>query len=192
MFDGDVAFVTTAHGLFSVDIADPADPQLLGHLPYYIWENEDVDYDPERKLLSVSRDPRGFTGIIAPAQLRFFGAVEIFDVSDPSVFVPVNAFTPPAGHTTTCISAGEGPCDFTWTGGPYGNEAFGPYGRPIYATDIRQVGYFRPDGGGEAVAPGEASAVPTVTAPPLTAGGSPDRTSFDPTTGYTCRLPLGG
>ena len=137
VFDGDVAFVTTAHGLFSVDISDPSDPRLLGHLPYYIWENEDVDYDPERKLLFVSRDPRGFTGIIAPAQLRFFGAVEIYDVSDPSVFVPVNVFTLPAGHTTTCISAGEGPCDFTWTGGPYGNEAFGPYGRPIYATDIR-------------------------------------------------------
>ncbi len=137
VFDGDVAFITTAAGLFSYDISDPTAPALLGSLPYYIWENEDMTYDAERKLLFVSRDPRGFTGIVAPASLRFFGQVEIFDVSNPRVFVPVNAFTLPAGHTTTCVSGGEGPCDFTWTGGPYGTEQLGdPYGRPIYSTDI--------------------------------------------------------
>ncbi|MFT4744623.1 MAG: hypothetical protein ACI9AD_000468 [Nitriliruptoraceae bacterium] len=136
-FDGDVVFITTAAGLFSYDISDPAAPALLGSLPYYIWENEDMTYDAERKLLFVSRDPRGFTGIVAPAELRFFGQVEIFDVSNPAVFVPVNAFTLPAGHTSTCISGGDGPCDFTWTGGPYGTTQLGdPYGRPIYATDI--------------------------------------------------------
>ncbi len=136
-FDEDVMFVSTATGIWSYDIADPSAPSLLGSVPHYIWENEDMDFDAERDLLFVSRDPRGFTGVVAPAQARPFGAVEIYDVSNPSVMVPVSTFTVPAGHTSSCVSAGEGRCDFLWTGGPYGNESFGPYGRPIYSTDIR-------------------------------------------------------
>jgi hypothetical protein len=136
-FDGDTMFVSTVTGIFSYDVADPTSPQLLGVLPEYIWENEDMEVDAERDLLFISRDPRGFTGIVAPAQLRFFGAVEIVDISDPALMRHVGAFTLPAGHTSSCVSAGEGRCDFLWTGGPYANELFGPYGRPIYATDVR-------------------------------------------------------
>lgn len=136
-FIDDTMFVSTATGIFSYDVSDPSSPLPLGAVPHYIWENEDMNVDEERNLLFVARDPRGFTGIVAPADARFFGAVEIFDVSIPSAMVPVGGFVVPAGHTSTCISAGEGSCDFLWTGGPYANEALGPYGRPIYATDIR-------------------------------------------------------
>ncbi len=136
-FDEDVMFVSTITGIFSYDISDPTSPTLLGVLPEYIWENEDMDIDTERDLLFISRDPRGFTGIIAPAQARFFGAVEIIDISNPSLMRHVGGFTLPAGHTSTCISAGESRCDFMWTGGPYANTLFGPAGRPIYATDVR-------------------------------------------------------
>lgn len=137
-FDGDVMFVSTITGVFSYDISDPANPTLLGVLPEYIWENEDMDIDTERDLLFVSRDPRGFTGILAPPELRLVGGVEIIDISDPSLMRHVNLFTLPAGHTSTCIAASaDGGCDFLWTGGPYANEALGPYGRPIYATDVR-------------------------------------------------------
>lgn len=136
-FDGDVMFVSTITGIFSYDVTDPSAPRLLGVLPEYIWENEDMELDAERDLLFISRDPRGFTGIIAPAQARLFGAVEIVDVSDPSLMHHVGAFTLPAGHTSSCVSAGESRCDFLWTGGPYANELLGPYGRPIYATDVR-------------------------------------------------------
>jgi hypothetical protein len=137
-FDDDVLYVSTITGIFSYDISDPADPQLLGVLPEYIWQNEDMAIDTDRKLLFISRDPRGFTGIVAPPDLRFFGAVEIIDISNPRLMHHLNVIPLPAGHTSTCIAAtDEGGCDFLWTGGPYASELFGPYGRPIYATDIR-------------------------------------------------------
>jgi len=136
-FIGDTMFVSTATGLLSYDVSDPAAPALLGALPMYIWENEDMDVDADRNLVFISRDPRGITGIIAPPEARLFGMVHIIDVSTPAAMVQVGQFIVPAGHTSSCVSAGESRCDFLWTGGPYGNEAFGPYGRPIYSTDVR-------------------------------------------------------
>src|SRR4051794_29033265 len=111
-FIDDAMFVSTVKGLLSYDISDPTHPQLLGALPYYIWENEDVSVDAKRHLLFVSRDPRGFT---SPATTAFpDGAVEVYDVSNPSVFRPVSVTTLPTGHTTTCVAG----CRWTWTGGP--------------------------------------------------------------------------
>src|SRR5690242_6542839 len=52
-FIGDTMFVSTVHGVYSFDVANPAAPKLLGALPMYIWENEDVDVDPARKRLFV-------------------------------------------------------------------------------------------------------------------------------------------
>lgn len=138
-FIDEAMYVSTATGLYAYDISDPANPAMTSAFPHYIWENEDMDVDTERKLVFVSRDPRGFTTPAAPAQARLFGAVEIFDVSNPAVIAPVGGFVVPAGHTSTCVSAGEGECDFLWTGGPYANENFGPSARPIYATDIRDI-----------------------------------------------------
>src|SRR4051812_22362910 len=111
-FIGDTMFVSTVKGLLSYDVSDPAHPQLLGALPYYLWENEDVDVDAKRHLIFISRDPRGFT---SPASTEFpYGAVEVYDVSNPSVFVPLSVTTLPTGHTTTCVDG----CNYTWTGGP--------------------------------------------------------------------------
>src|SRR5687768_16812146 len=42
-FIGDTMFVSTTKGLFSYDVSDPSAPNLLGALPMYIWENEDMD-----------------------------------------------------------------------------------------------------------------------------------------------------
>ena len=133
-FIDDSMFVSTVKGLLSYDISDPAHPRLQGALPYYIWENEDVSVDAKRHLLFVSRDPRGFT---SPATTAFpDGAVEVYDVSDPTVFRPVSVTTLPTGHTTTCVAG----CRWTWTGGP----ATSPLdahdwgaGRPIFALDMR-------------------------------------------------------
>ena len=138
-FIDDTMFVSTVTGIYSYDVADPAAPQLLGVLPMYIWENEDMDLDADRELLFISRDPRGFTTPVAPAQARLFGAVHIIDVSNPALMAQIGFVTLPAGHTSTCVSADPDDvdsCDYLWTGGPYGNTAFGPYGRPIYATDV--------------------------------------------------------
>jgi hypothetical protein len=133
-FIDDTMFVSTVKGLLSYDVSDPASPQLLGALPYYIWENEDVDVDARRHLLFVSRDPRGFT---SPATTAFpDGAVEVYDVSNPAVFRPVSVTTIPTGHTTTCVAR----CRWTWTGGPSTSPLDAHdwgFGRPIYAIDMR-------------------------------------------------------
>lgn len=50
-FIGDTMFVSSVDGLSSYDVSDPADPKLLGVLPCYLWENEDVDVDAARHLL---------------------------------------------------------------------------------------------------------------------------------------------
>lgn len=134
-FIDDTMFVSTVHGVYSYDVADPANPTLLGALPMYIWENEDMAVDVKRKRLFISRDPRGFTSPATPGATFPFGAVHIIDVSDPRAMTQAGFFMSPAGHTTTCVND----CDFVWTSGPYANAQTQPAfrGRPIYATDVR-------------------------------------------------------
>jgi hypothetical protein len=79
-FIGETMFVSTVHGVYSYDVSDPASPTLLGALPMYIWENEDVDVDPVRQRLFISRDPRGFTSPVTPGSVFPYGAVHIIDV----------------------------------------------------------------------------------------------------------------
>src|SRR5260221_16154 len=76
-FIGDTMFVSTVHGVYSYDVSDPANPTLLGALPMYIWENEDVSVDPVRQLLYISRDPRGFTSPATGGDTFPYGAVHI-------------------------------------------------------------------------------------------------------------------
>src|SRR3954451_9219743 len=135
-FIGDTMFVSTVHGLYSYDVSDPAAPKQLGAVPHYIWENEDMDVDPVHKRLFVSRDPRGFTSPAVPGSTFPFGALEIYDVSDPSVIKPLNVIPLDAGHTTSCINR----CDFVWTAGPTASVTTQPAdwgGRPVFATDVR-------------------------------------------------------
>lgn len=131
-FIGETMFVSTADGLYSYDVSDPTTPSLLGALPMYIWENEDMDVDPKRNLVFISRDPRGFT---SPATTAFpYGAIQVIDVSVPRAMTQIGFTTLPAGHTTTCIND----CKALWTGGP----AVSPLnpsdwaGRPVFATDL--------------------------------------------------------
>jgi hypothetical protein len=133
-FIGETMFVSTDHGIFSYDVSDPASPQLLGALPMYIWENEDVDVDPVRHLLFISRDPRGFTTSVTSGATFPYGAVHVIDVSEPRLMLQLNVFTLPAGHTTTCVNH----CDTIWTAGPYANAQTQPQfkGRPIFGTDV--------------------------------------------------------
>jgi hypothetical protein len=133
-FIDDVMIVSTASGLYTYDVSDPAAPTPLGSLPMYIWENEDIDVDVERKLAFISRDPRGFTSPAAGGDTFPYGAVHVIDVSNPTAMQQVGVFTVPAGHTTSCVNK----CDFVWTGGPYANAETQPdfVGRPIYSTDV--------------------------------------------------------
>lgn len=134
-FLDDTMFVTTATGVYSYDIGDPANPTLLGALPMYIWENEDMDIDVRRKRIFISRDPRGFTTPATPGSTFPYGAVHTIDVSDPANLRQIGFFLLPAGHTSTCIND----CDVLWTAGPGANAAAQPadyVGRPVYGTDV--------------------------------------------------------
>ena len=136
-FIGDVAFVSTVLGLYSVDISDPSNPQLLGAVPQYIWENEHMQVDPARHLLFLSRDPRGFT---TPATTAFpYGALQIYDVSNPRVMTQIAFHLQPTGHTAGCLND----CHFVWIAGPASpavqvqNGADPNWGgRPLWGEDI--------------------------------------------------------
>jgi hypothetical protein len=134
-FIEDTMFVSTVTGIYAYSVSDPGAPSPVGALPMYIWENEDVDVDPKRKLLFVSRDPRGFTSPATPGSAFPYGAVHIIDVSLPHAMTQVGFFTLGAGHTTTCVNA----CDFIWTAGPGANAQTQPAdwkGRPVLSTDV--------------------------------------------------------
>lgn len=132
-FIGDTMFVSTVDGVYSFDVADPTNPLPLGALPQYIWENEDVEVDAARKLLFISRDPRGFT---SPATTAFpYGMVQVIDVSQPRAMVQKSQILLPSGHTTSCVDH----CKYLWTAGP-AKGATQPAdwgGRPVFATDLR-------------------------------------------------------
>jgi len=114
-FIGETMFVSTAHGVYAYSIADPSAPSLMGALPMYIWENEDVDIDVERNLLFISRDPRGFTSPATPGAAFPYGAVHVIDVSIPHAMVQVGFFTVPAGHTSTCVMTAGLDTSMMWT-----------------------------------------------------------------------------
>ncbi|MCU1596106.1 MAG: putative secreted protein [Frankiales bacterium] len=132
-FIGSTMFASTVTGIYSYDVSNPAAPRLLGALPQYIWENEDVDVDARRHLLFLSRDPLGFT---SPATTAFpYGAVQVIDVRNPSLMTQLSMTLLPGGHTTTCVDG----CRYTWTAGPAAS-ATDPKdwgGRPVYALDMR-------------------------------------------------------
>jgi hypothetical protein len=132
-FIGDTMFVSTQTGLFSYDVKDPRAPKPLGALPHEIWENEDVDVDPARKLVFISRDPRPAPGL--PARYLPKGAVEVVDVSNPAAMVIKNVIPLDGGHTTTCVEK----CKWLWTGGPAASVTSPAdwQGRPIFGTDLR-------------------------------------------------------
>jgi hypothetical protein len=138
-FIGDTMFVSTQTGLFAYDVENPRAPELVGVLPQEIWENEDVDVDPVRKLVFISRDPRPAPGL--PANALPKGSITIVDVSDPAAMVVKNVVVTDASHTTTCVSH----CQFLWSGGPSAFAAPVPphesgwKGRPIFALDLRDV-----------------------------------------------------
>ena len=134
-FIGDTMFVSAVTGVYAYSMANPAKPTLVGALPQYIWENEDVDVDPKRGLLFISRDPRGFTTQATPGSAFPFGMIQVIDVSVPTAMRQISQIVIGAGHTTTCING----CQWLWAGGPFANTATQPgwVGRPIIGVDLR-------------------------------------------------------
>jgi len=140
----DFMFANGTGGLAVWSLKDPAHPAFVskitaaqlrvpGDTQDRFWEGENMTVDPNRKLVFLSRDPRGFGGTLTTGQ----SGVYVIDVHDPwnpqiDVFHPI-----PAGHTSTCINN----CMYLWTVGPFntgtpGNDPSWTLGVPVWVTDI--------------------------------------------------------
>ncbi len=95
------AFVSGAAGLSIYDATDPTKPLLLGHLPMYNWENEDI---------AVSED--GKTAFLT--EFEGFLYLHVVDVSDPSLPRITGTLAPGGAHTVVCANT---PCTYL-----YGSE----------------------------------------------------------------------
>lgn len=146
----DVMMVSGTFGLKSFDVSDPSSPVLLDELDAEtfrlpddpatfsraFWQNEDMDVDQGRKLVMMARDPRAYDGSTSSPDAT--AGVYIVDAADPTALELRLFHELPVGHTSTCVNE----CDFLWTGGPASNTeqaAEWPGGRPIFATDIRDL-----------------------------------------------------
>lgn len=83
------AFVSGASGLAIYDATNPAAPTLLGKLPIYNWENEDIAVSPD-----------GNTAILT----EFEGTVylHVIDVSNPRLPRLAGTLAPGGAHTVVC------------------------------------------------------------------------------------------
>jgi len=150
---GDFMFGDGTGGLSIWSLNDPAHPlyvanvtaaqlRVAGDTQDRFYEGENMTVDPKRKLVILSRDPRGFGGELATGQSGFY----VIDVKDPYNPKIVTFHSVPAGHTATCIND----CQYLWSVGPYQTGTPGnnpdwfpqkPYeqkrgGVPIWVTDI--------------------------------------------------------
>ena len=92
------AFVSGAAGLSIYDATDPRQPLLLGHLPIYNWENEDI---------AVSKD--GTTAILTEFTSTFY--LDVVDVSDPTDPTLTGVLPLQAAHTVECA---DPHCDYAF------------------------------------------------------------------------------
>ncbi|MDP9102221.1 MAG: hypothetical protein M3N21_08770 [Actinomycetota bacterium] len=83
------AFVSGTAGLSIYDATDPATPTLLGHLPIYNWENEDI---------AVSQD--GSTAILTEFDGQLY--LHVIDVSNPLLPTLKGTLPLQASHTAEC------------------------------------------------------------------------------------------
>ncbi|MGP4028279.1 LVIVD repeat-containing protein [Actinomadura sp. 3N407] len=128
-----IMYATGTYGLRAYDVtADPRVPKLVGQLSMPgMWETEDTDFDPKRKIIYLSRDPRAFGGDTRTGE----SGIYVVDASKPETLRQITYVKVPAGHTTTCVND----CRYLWTGGPakadWMPEDWG--GRPVWVTDVR-------------------------------------------------------
>jgi hypothetical protein len=129
----DVMIVAGQFGLKSYDITrDPTRPKLLGEVSMPgMWQMEDVDVDPRRKLVFMARDPRAFGGNVLTGE----SGIYTVDASRPDKLKVISYVQVPAGHTSSCIND----CQYLWTGGPAKSATMPAEwgGRPVWVTDMR-------------------------------------------------------
>src|SRR5687768_14377806 len=106
-------------GLWVFDVKDPENPAVAAHVPLPLWQNEDVDLSPKRKILLIALDRRTSTAP-APAPVdspQLPGVLFVYDIANPKLPVLKSALTLPAevgtsaagkrlhgaGHTASCV-----------------------------------------------------------------------------------------
>ncbi|MEV5749032.1 hypothetical protein AB0L00_14540 [Actinoallomurus sp. NPDC052308] len=126
-----VMYVSGTFGLKTYDVTDPAAPKALGALSMPgMWETEDTEADPRRKLVFMARDPRAFGGNTHTGE----SGIYIVSLADPAKPVQQAYEKVPAGHTTSCVDD----CRYLWTGGPARADWMPADwgGRPVWVTDV--------------------------------------------------------
>ncbi|GAA4627136.1 hypothetical protein GCM10023196_038150 [Actinoallomurus vinaceus] len=127
-----VMYVSGEFGLKTYDVTEPAAPKALGSLSMPgMWETEDTEADPHRKLIFMARDPRAFGGNTHTGE----SGVYVVSLADPAKPVQLAYEKIPAGHTTSCVDD----CRYLWTGGPAKADWMPADwgGRPVWVTDVR-------------------------------------------------------
>jgi hypothetical protein len=89
-------YLSSAHGLTIYDITDPALPVVLGELPIYNWENEDI---------AVSKD--GARTVLTEYDSQFY--IHVFDTSNPRLPVLRGSLLLDGSHTAECA---DPHCDY--------------------------------------------------------------------------------
>ncbi|HVF04339.1 MAG TPA: hypothetical protein VNA20_05840 [Frankiaceae bacterium] len=105
-------------GLWVFDVENPEAPTVAAHVPLPLWQNEDVDLSPKRKILLIALDRRTST---APAPVpvdspQLPGVLFVYDIAEPTRPVLRSALPLPAevgtkdgkrlhgaGHTASCV-----------------------------------------------------------------------------------------
>jgi hypothetical protein len=143
---GDFMFANGTGGLAIWSLKDRKHPALVGKVTAAelrrpgdtqdrFWEGENLTVDAKRKLIFMTRDPRGFGGTLTTGQSGFY----IIDVKNPWKPRIVTFQSVPAGHTATCIND----CDYLWSVGPYNTGTAGNdpswHGVPVWVTDVRDI-----------------------------------------------------
>ena len=119
-------------GLWVFDVKNPESPTVVAHLPLPIWQNEDVDLSPKRKILLISSDARRSTSPAPTSpspldQTPFVpGVLFVYDIADPTKPVLKGSVTLPdggteadgttlrgAGHVANCVLD----CNYAWVTG---------------------------------------------------------------------------
>ncbi len=97
---GQVLYVSTAAGLITYDVRDPAAPRELGRLPLPVFQNEDLDVDGGIALLAEDMP-------VTTPDTPVGGQLLVVSVSDPSRPMLLSQVSLPdgAGHTATCLLA---------------------------------------------------------------------------------------
>jgi hypothetical protein len=68
-------------GLWVFDVANPAAPQVVSHLPLPVWENEDVDLSLKRHVLLISADRKKTVSQVSTSPV-VGGQLFVYDITD--------------------------------------------------------------------------------------------------------------